>query len=253
MYKIWIYITEPIGNNEFSYPERIALWSVGESPASLGKIFVPSLVQWNIDNLEIGSEICFEEAEFTESRTGCGIENWKLMSCVWLKHFVQLEYEWVPVYIVDNHNHALTFWHQYKKESSEIIWKNLPLSVIHIDQHADTKENNSKFRIQNSKLEIEDFVNKKTNVGNFISAALNSWIVNEVIQVRTDYALQNLWTYGNYILDIDTDFWVDKEITPEDIQIIRDLMKKAKLVTIATSPYFMDQKRAIEIIKEILQ
>jgi hypothetical protein len=56
----------------------------------------------------------------------------------------------------------------------------------------------------------------------------------------------------NYILDIDSDFRQDKEITPEDIQIIRRLISQAKLVTIATSPYFMDQKKAIEIIEKLL-
>ncbi len=78
-----------------------------------------------------------------------------------------------------------------------------------------------------------------------------------MIQVRSDYALHNLqletFNLQPFILDIDVDFREDKEITPEEIQIIRELIKKAKLVTIATSPYFMDQKRAIEIIKAILQ
>ena len=84
-----------------------------------------------------------------------------------------------------------------------------------------------------------------------------------MIQVRTDYALQQLkisnlhvrqisFNHQAYIVDIDVDFWEDKEITPEDIQIIRNLMLHTKLVTIATSPYFMDQKRAIEIVKKLL-
>jgi len=56
----------------------------------------------------------------------------------------------------------------------------------------------------------------------------------------------------NYIVDIDVDFRVDKEITQEEIHIIRELIKKAKAVTIATSPYFIDQDKAIEIIRKIL-
>jgi hypothetical protein len=85
-----------------------------------------------------------------------------------------------------------------------------------------------------------------------------------VIQIRTDYTLQqhkniNLliqqvgFKRQIYIVDIDTDFRKDKEITSEEIQIIREMMEKAKLITITTSPYFMDQKKAIEIIKAILQ
>lgn len=56
----------------------------------------------------------------------------------------------------------------------------------------------------------------------------------------------------NYIIDIDIDFRVDKEITEEEIGIIRELIQKAQLVTIATSPYFIDQNKAIIIIKKIL-
>jgi len=105
--------------------------------------------------------------------------------------------------------------------------------------------------------EVEDFVNTQTNVGNFITAAINSWIINEVIQVRTDYALQNLqlstFNLQPLILDLDIDFRVDKEPTESDFEIIRNLITKAELVTIATSPYFIDQVRAIGIIKKILQ
>jgi len=60
-------------------------------------------------------------------------------------------------------------------------------TVIHIDQHADTKPNENKLQGN-----IESFVNEKTNVGNFISAALHNKIIDEVIQVRTDYALKNI-------------------------------------------------------------
>lgn len=234
MYEIWTYIKEQVGNNAFSYNERIALWSTG-------KIFVPSLIQGTVADLEIGSEICFEE-----------VQNGKIISCAWLKNFVQLEYHWTPVFIVDNHNHALAFRYTYNIQHPTC-------SLVHIDQHADTKPNQNRFPIPDSWFpipEVEDFINKKTNVGNFITAAVNSWIIEKVIQVRTDYTLRELqassFKLQAIILDIDADFRVDKEITQEEIQIIRGLIKKAKLVTIATSPYFMDQQKAIEIIKKIL-
>ncbi|MEI6118986.1 MAG: hypothetical protein WCP92_07400 [bacterium] len=38
-----------------------------------------------------------------------------------------------------------------------------------------------------------------------------------------------------------------------DFTIIRQLLDNVCLITIATSPYFMDQKKAIEIIKHLLQ
>jgi len=181
------------------------------------------------------------------------------MSCTWLKHFIQTDYHWIPTYIVDNHNHALTFRQKYRLNVSSFE----RLVVLHIDQHADTKPNNNKLPITWATAnilpitEIEDFVNTQTNVGNFISAALNNWIINEVIQIRSEHALHHFdistiqqW---NIIVDIDVDFWEWKDNTEREIQIIKNLMKQAKLITIATSPYFFDQKKAIKLIKKLLQ
>jgi hypothetical protein len=59
----------------------------------------------------------------------------------------------------------------------------------------------------------------------------------------------------NYILDIDVDFWegkTDEEIE-SDFAIIRQLINNVCLITIATSPYFMNQKKAIELIQNILK
>ena len=58
----------------------------------------------------------------------------------------------------------------------------------------------------------------------------------------------------NYILDIDVDFREDKteQEMESDFTIIKQLLNNVCLITIATSPYFMDQKRAIEIIKDML-
>ncbi|MFA7717979.1 MAG: UPF0489 family protein [Candidatus Absconditabacterales bacterium] len=226
MYPTGTFIHEPLGNNDFSYPERLAL-------SSRGKIYVPDLIQGTLDDLEIGSEIAFEE-----------VVDGKLITCKGLKHFLQIDYQGTPIFIVDNHNHALSFRGNEQN------------TLIHIDQHSDIKPNSAEFRVHSAELKkIEDFVNKETNVGNFITAATNSGIINKVIQIRTDYTLKTMnHELGtmNYILDIDSDFRQDKEITPEDIQIIRRLISQAKLVTIATSPYFMDQKKAIEIIEKLL-
>jgi len=245
---VWTYITEPIGNNEFHYNERIALWSIG-------KIFVPNLIQWTVADLEEGSEIVFEEAEFTESRFS-GIDEGKLISCTGLKHFIQTIYTWIPTYIFDNHNHALFFRYRYSKQFEDTK----PFVVIHIDQHADTKENKNSFKATHaSPQDVINFTNYGCNVGNFLTSAKEAWIIEEIIQVRSQHTLDNMealdfHTY-NYILDIDVDFREQKtdEEMEADFKIIRKIVDNACLITIATSPYFMDQKKAIEIIRTILQ
>jgi len=234
MYSTPSYISDPIGNNAFSYQERKKLWSTG-------KIYVPRLIQGTGADLQTASEICFEE-----------VLNGEKISCSWIKNFVQLDYHGKQIFIVDNHNHALAF--RYHHQPSEPSQPSKPFNLIHIDQHSDIKPNENTLAPNEN---IEDFVNTKTNVGNFIPAAINSWIINDVIQIRTDYALKSFSpflpsTIPPFILDIDIDFREDKEITQNDIQILQKLISDAQLVTIATSPYFIDQEKAITIIKSIL-
>jgi hypothetical protein len=48
------------------------------------------------------------------------------------------------------------------------------------------------------------------------------------------------------------DFWDGRDDYEEDFDVIRSLIAHAKLVTIATSPHFFDQQKAIELIKKLL-
>ena len=239
MYTTWKYFTKALGNNAFSYVQRKALWSQT-------KIFVTNLIQGNREDLKQWSEIVFEE-----------IDHNQLKSCTGLQHFIHTQYQSIPVYIVDNHNHVLSFRYQQSKNSMD-PQDAKPYKVIHIDQHADTKPNTENI-ITEAGEDIETFIHEKTNVGNFISAALHNNIIDEVIQIRSGYALHHMqpldFLQYNYILDIDIDFWEDKSATERasDIIIIHELIKNVCLITIATSPFFIDQSQAIRIAKQILQ
>jgi hypothetical protein len=252
MYKSWIYIDTPVWNNEFSYQERIALWSTA-------KIFVTNLIQWTISDLEVGSEIVFEE-----------VNAGKLVSCKGLKHFVHTTHNGITTYIFDNHNHALFFRYRHtqklltsfgwkEKESANADGRFKPFKVIHIDQHADTKPNINSFNGQHtSPHEVLSFTNYGCNVGNFLTSAKDAWIIEEVIQIRSQHALHTMekldFQEYNYIIDIDVDFWESKseEEIESDFETIRTLFNNACLITIATSPYFFDQKKAIELIQKLL-
>ena len=59
-------------------------------------MYIPKVIQGNIDDVKIGSEIVFEE-----------IENNLLKSCTGLENFVKLS---DTIVVFDNHNHALYFW-----------------------------------------------------------------------------------------------------------------------------------------------
>lgn len=235
----WFSLKGNKGNNSFvfsKYPEK--------------NIYVAPLITGTIEDIKIGNKIVFQEIN----------SKWELIQCKWLKNFVKINKENSNIYIFDNHNHALYF--RYKEQSKWFFSKWIKL--IHIDQHTDMNEN--KNIIENTDLKnIFEFTNEKCNVWNFIKPAIEEWLVWNIELITTEYKLLNFDTSchsecnkesNNYILDIDIDFRdpnMSIEKQDETIQKTRKLIKHAKLVTIATSPYFIDQEYAINIIKIILK
>jgi hypothetical protein len=178
-----------------------------------------------------------------------------------LKNFLIIEkLNLPPIFIFDNHNHAIIFRY------NTVYTKNLKnVKLIHIDQHSDCWENRNNLKLNWKENELEkvfNFCNERCNVGNFIPPAIESWIISNQEQIRSNTALQNLKTNKNqnYILDIDLDFcldWIDRnKINQETITLLKnkfnELRESASCITIATSPYFLNQELAINIIKEFL-
>ena len=97
------------------------------------------------------------------------------------------------------------------------------------------------------------YTNETLNVGSFIKPALKHDIFSEVIIIDSSYGF-NLDIEGEYVLDIDLDiFSKDMDYIPYDLKVskIKDLIKKAKVITIASSPFFIEQDYAIKVLKEL--
>ena len=204
------------------------------------------------ENLEIdGEHFAFAEKN----------ENWEVEYFHGLKNFLRIEkLDFPPVSIFDNHNHAIVFRYNiiYGKEI-----KNTEL--IHIDQHSDCWENKNHLELNWNENELEKvfkFWNEKCNVGNFIPPAIESGMIVNQVQIRSTTALKNLIINKNqnFILDIDLDFcldWIGKDnVNKEAVKILKEkfyeVWKAALCITIATSPYFLNQDLAIHIIEELL-
>ena len=188
--------------------------------------------------------------------------NWEIEYFHGLKNFLWIEKsDFPPIFIFDNHNHAPVFRYYCTKKSN----KTSP-TLIHIDQHSDCRENKENLELWNYEYNLEKvfhFYNEKCNVGNFIPPSLESGIITNQVQVRSTTALQNLRIdkSQNFILDIDLDFclnWIDrKQIDKESVKLLKEkfdeIWKFALCITIATSPYFLDQKEAINLVNTLLQ
>lgn len=89
--------------------------------------------------------------------------------------------------------------------------------------------------------------------------AIDAGWVAEHKQIRTERSLLHATDTipPNTILDIDLDFWapgMPMEHFQKTIQKTRQLIQHPhiKLVTIATSPYFLDQDRALQLLHKLL-
>ena len=244
MYNKWFFIESPVWNNEFSFDKR-----------QNKKLFVPEIIEAKSfgeikfqDDLE---KIAFEDFDFDN----------KLSTNYWLKNFYRFQMWWKEVVLFDNHNHAFYFW--YEARSRKIIWdKNI---LIHIDQHADTRDNDKIISKSDSKSleKVFDFTNFVLNVWDYIIPAQKEGIIENIVQIRNtknleDY-LQNFSNIKNnskIILNLDLDFFaseldfIDFELKKE---VILDVFEKASYVTVCTSPFFVDQRLAVEKFKEIFK
>lgn len=260
MYKEWFYIKDKVGNNAFSYDKR-----------KNKKLYVPNIIESSINEIELKDDfdkIAFEDFWF----------DWKISTNYGLKNFYKIKWKWKEIVLVDNHNHVFYFWYEARKKW--IIGDNNIL--VHIDEHADTRDP-EEYLLKPDSFDLEkifEFTNYKLNVWNYIIPAQREWIVWEVIQIRNQ---SNLDDYLKRISPInwdprystlknncwDTHFWcpeesvilnLDLDFFQRDLdyidyrlkkKVILDAASRAKVITVSTSPFFIDQKYAIKVFKDI--
>ncbi len=241
-------LTDKIWNNAFAWDRRYEKY--GKSPT----LSIPNLIDGNIADVLLGDDIVFEE-----------IEDGELRSCKWLKHFVRIVRHWdaysmtgrKEIYIFDNHNHALSFWIDALRRWIIEKWSEL----IHIDEHSDLWANKNSLDLEKA-IENEwyawEFINLSCNVGNYIQPALDSGLIGNMIRIENEHEIDAYMDYippGNTILNLDLDIfapeldYIDEE---KKMKVIRNLLKKCHFVTIATSPFFIDQWRALQKLHKIL-
>ena len=230
------YIDRPVGNNAFSHERR-----------ENKRIYVPSIIEGNVGDLAIGKEVAF--SEIVNGDAG-GVEIYP----PGLENFIYLRHGHKDIFIFDNHNHAFFFW-VYALKLGKI---NSGSTLVHVDQHRDTREPAKFFILPKSKdidlKAVFEYTNFELNVGNFIKPALTAGIFAKLEIIDNREAFAKSFSDG-FVLDIDLDiFSKDMAYIDEKYKVerIKNYLQSASLVTMATSPFFMDQVRAIELIKILL-
>lgn len=225
------YIDKPLGNNIFSFEERINK-----------RIYVPELLDSGFEGISIEGQASFIEVDE-------GVEK----ACIGLKNMYYLRHENIldkDVYLFDNHNHAFFFWCKALKEGR--FTKGVKL--VHIDQHKDTRTP------PNYEVDIEDiedvkrYTNEVLNVGSFIKPALHHGMFTSLDIIDSTYTLDQEIPKEEFVLDIDLDFFSrDMEYIDFDYKLskVKEYIELADVITIATSPYFIEQDRAIDVLKKL--
>ncbi|MDO4794131.1 MAG: hypothetical protein Q3993_08090 [Filifactor alocis] len=100
------------------------------------------------------------------------------------------------------------------------------------------------------------YTNYVLNVGNFIPPLLEVLKFEHYYCVDSSYRMREAEeiSLGDFILDLDLDFFsedMDYISWDERISFVRDLVEKAGLITVATSPYFIGFERCKKVIGEL--
>ncbi|WAW14997.1 UPF0489 family protein [Peptostreptococcus equinus] len=225
------FIKEAVGNNAFSYDER-----------ENKKIYVPELIEANLSDVKLGNMPSFIEIEDGVENICTGLE--------YMYKIVEDKYSAKQIYLFDNHNQSFYFWCKALNEN----FINKGLKLLHVDQHKDTRPaENYEVDISNMN-EVNRYTNEVLNVGSFIDPAMKLGIFSELFIVDSTYTLRNI-VKGPYVLDLDLDFFsIDMDYIDYDekIERVREYIGEASLITIATSPYFIEQERAIKALNDLL-
>jgi len=240
MYNKWFFITEKIWNNAFSFEKR-----------ENKKLWVPELKKIDsFDEIKLqddSEKIAFEDFDFED----------KLSANYGLKNFYEIEWKSKSIYLFDNHNHALFFW--YFARDKWLINQKWNI-LYHIDEHADYRDP----EIDLEKIDSESIFNytnfSDINVWNYIIPAEKEGLIWKTIQIRNTQNLEDYenwklkFIWENIILNLDLDFFqpdldfIDYQLKKK---VVLDIAKKASVITVSTSPFFINQELAIRVFKDL--
>ena len=215
----------PVGNNAFSYERR-----------SCRRLHVPALISGSWEDAVAGDGVAF-----------CDIVDGREARATGLRHFVHVPRPGQDIFIFDNHNHAFSFW------AAGFYAGALPpdATLVHVDQHKDTRDPPAWFTGRGP-AEACHYANHVLNVGNFIPPAVRAGWFKEVVQVGST---RDFVEMRPRVLDIDLDIFAPvMDYIPEGLKLshLRSWLAGASFVTIATSPFFMEQGRALHYLRELM-
>ncbi len=227
------YIPAPTGNNAFSFEIRLNK-----------RIYVAPLVEGTPADLRPGSRIAFSEVEDGVEKNDVGLEK-----------FIYYRHKNTDVFIFDNHNHAFFFWMAaYLQNELQPGAK-----LIHVDMHSDMYSPSAPFALSLRRdftlEEVFNYTQRILTVSSFIKPALQMGFFTDVEIIDSTLSFENVIP-EHYVLDIDMDIFAkEMDYIGYDVKMdkIRAYIERAEFITIATSPFFMNQEKAIQLVQKFFE
>ena len=248
------YIETPVGNNAFSFDRR-----------TIRRIFVPPLTEGTVTDLRPGTQTVFGEVA----------DDGQLLEAAGLERFVYWNRAGggtdgpeggQHIFFFDNHNHAFFFWGAARQAG---VFKDGAV-LVHVDQHKDTRDPGDSVAgwdtpdgwpcvpesaDQSGLGRVFYAANYVLDVGNFIPPTLRLGWFDRVIQVGSGESFM-MDPPDNFVLDIDMDIFAPlMDYIPEELKIsrLREWLGRARCVTVASSPFFIDQSRALALMARLFR
>ena len=128
---------------------------------------------------------------------------------------------------------------------------------MHADQHSDLRKPDVWLSgpLENLALdEVFEYTQRELNVGNFIAPALRLGLFSDCRILSSEESLRQD-IQESFVLDLDLDLFAESMMyLPREWTLgrVRGLLHRSAVVTIATSPYFIDQSQALQILSDLI-
>lgn len=238
------------GRSRFYGVNKVLLPGQGNNAFSLEKmpdrqdLRITPLQKGFIAEAQMGTHVAFQDFDG---------ESW--LECTGLQYAVCEMVGNIPVYLFDNHNHAFFGWLEAFHSGSF----RKGASLVHMDAHFDDASPDH-YDVDLSDLEsVWKYTHETLQIASFITPALHhgvfSQCVNYVESGDFEY-LMPLNSKTDIVLDLDLDVFCDEmsHVTwSQKIEVLKYYWPQTRCVTMATSPFFIDQQRAIDIAKRLME
>ncbi len=159
------------------------------------------------------------------------------------------------MYVFDNHNHTPPCLY----DAYRLGFLPASFTLVHIDQHSDLRENAHEFPHFREDVSLEKYFEAsyfRSNVGNYLAPLLRNGTISQLVRIESESALLAFQAFAStpFVLDLDLDFFAPEmgiEYFDTVANSVRKIACASACTTIATSPYFLDQYRALGIFSRI--